>query len=192
MSLRKQPKQRRSKEMVQSILEGAAIILSGDKLSFSTINISKQTGISVGSFYQYYKNKDEVLKDLIRTYSKKQNEDILGLIQDLIKQDLTTDQFIETILNSFYDYIYQDLYLTHNLENNAKEAGLYHMIEELDEKFIKNLYDVIKQQLPHVELIDIHILVNLIKNLNNPFTNKYLTKEKYVYYSKKIVSSIIG
>jgi hypothetical protein len=110
----------------------------------------------------------------------------------LIKQDLTTDQFIETILNSFYDYIYQDLYLTHNLENNAKEAGLYHMIEELDEKFIKNLYDVIKQQLPHVELIDIHILVNLIKNLNNPFTNKYLTKEKYVYYSKKIVSSIIG
>lgn len=192
MSLRKQPKQRRSKEMVQSILEGAAIILSGDKLSFSTINISKQTGISVGSFYQYYKNKDEVLKDLIRTYSKKQNEDILDLIQVLIKQDLTTDQFIETILNSFYDYIYQDLYLTHNLENNAKEAGLYHMIEELDEKFIKNLYDVIKQQLPHVELIDIHILVNLIKNLNNPFTNKYLTKEKYVYYSKKIVSSIIG
>jgi AcrR family transcriptional regulator len=83
MSLRKQPKQRRSKEMVQSILEGAAIILSGDKLSFSTINISKQTGISVGSFYQYYKNKDEVLKDLIRTYSKKQNEDILGLFKCL-------------------------------------------------------------------------------------------------------------
>ena len=192
MALRKSPKQRRSKEMVSSILKGAAICLSHEKHSFSTINISKQTGISVGSFYQYYKNKEEVLVDLINSYSKEQNEQIIGLIQELAKHDLTTDEYIESILSSFYEYIYQDLYLTHNIENKAKEAGIYYMLRELDEKFIQELYKVIKIQLPHIELVDIHILVNLIKNLNNPFTNKNLSKDKYIYYSKKIVTAIIG
>lgn len=192
MALRKAPKQKRSQEMVDSILKGASIVLAGEKYSFSTINISKQTGISVGSFYQYYKNKEEVLKDLINSYSSKQNDDILILIQKLAQQELTTDLYIENILSSFYEYIYQDLYLIHNLEKNAKEAKLYYLLEELDMKFIENLYHVIRVQLPHIKKIDINILVNLIKSLNNPLSNQKLTKKEYIYYSKKIVNAIIG
>lgn len=190
MSLRKQPKQRRSKEMVDAILEGALRVLSRDDLKFTTRQVAKQTGISVGSLYQYFQNKEQILKEVILTFSKNQNEEILKTIGN-IPSDQSTQDYISNLLNAFYDYIFTDLYLTHNIEAKAKEAGMYNLIENLDEQLVNDLYQELKLKIITLEMEDFQVLVTLLKSLNNPLITKNLNKDKYVSYSKKIVFSFL-
>lgn len=65
--LRKQPRQKRSEAMVDSILEAAARIIEGEGLDrLNTNAIAAQAGASVGSLYQYFPSKDAILAELIR------------------------------------------------------------------------------------------------------------------------------
>lgn len=66
ISVRK-PIQRRSQETRNSILEAAThILLSKSSLAgFNSNAIAARAGVSIGSFYQYYPNKEAVLEELI-------------------------------------------------------------------------------------------------------------------------------
>jgi AcrR family transcriptional regulator len=61
-SPRKRPTQERSRETVRAILEAAARIFEQDGVDAATTDrIAARAGISVGSLYQYYPNKDAIL-----------------------------------------------------------------------------------------------------------------------------------
>lgn len=63
----RQPTQRRSQETCEAILKASAQILLKEGLPGLNSNaIAKKAGVSVGSFYQYYANKEAVLSDLIK------------------------------------------------------------------------------------------------------------------------------
>ena len=62
ISLRKQPRQVRSRRLVADILEAAARVLARDGAHrFTTGRVAEATGISVGSLYQYFPNKEAIL-----------------------------------------------------------------------------------------------------------------------------------
>lgn len=62
---RKRPKQSRSRQMQADILEAAIRVLQqGGLAAFTTVRVAEVTGISVGSLYQYYPNKNSILYDL--------------------------------------------------------------------------------------------------------------------------------
>jgi AcrR family transcriptional regulator len=66
LSLRKTPLQRRSTETVAIILEAAARILERHGFaSFNTNAIAERAGVSIGSLYQYFPNKDALLSGLL-------------------------------------------------------------------------------------------------------------------------------
>lgn len=61
-SPRKQPKQERSARLVAAILEAAVRVLTRDGAAgFTTIRVAEQAGVSVGSLYQYFPNKQSIL-----------------------------------------------------------------------------------------------------------------------------------
>jgi len=70
LSARKKPSQPRSQKMVKGILDATRSLLkkSGDqKLSKITTNhIAREAGISVGSLYQYFPNKEAILFELYK------------------------------------------------------------------------------------------------------------------------------
>jgi AcrR family transcriptional regulator len=62
ISARKKPSQARSTQLVADILEAAIRVLvrdGGDR--FSTIRVAEEAGVSVGSLYQYFPNKEALL-----------------------------------------------------------------------------------------------------------------------------------
>src|SRR5580693_9422657 len=66
LQARKVPAQARSQETVTVILEASARILeSGGLRGFNTNAIAAKAGVSVGSLYQYFPNKDAIVLALI-------------------------------------------------------------------------------------------------------------------------------
>jgi len=62
ISARKEPQQVRSTRLVADILEAAARVLARDGAHrFTTAHVAEATGISVGSLYQYFPNKEAIL-----------------------------------------------------------------------------------------------------------------------------------
>ena len=63
--LRKKPKQKRSKLMVDNILEASIRVLKHHPYQqFTTNRVAEAAGISIGSLYQYFPNKQSILLEL--------------------------------------------------------------------------------------------------------------------------------
>jgi AcrR family transcriptional regulator len=59
---RKKPQQRRSAHLVAAILQAAVRVLEREGAAgFTTSRVAEQAGVSVGSLYQYFPNKESIL-----------------------------------------------------------------------------------------------------------------------------------
>jgi len=66
---RRRPRQRRSIETVEAILEAAAQVFERHGYAAGTTNrIAARAGISVGSLYQYFADKDDILVALVERH----------------------------------------------------------------------------------------------------------------------------
>ena len=66
---RKRPKQERSRATVEAILEAAARILVQEGLQQATTNrIAEVAGVSIGSLYQYFPNKESLVRALLEQH----------------------------------------------------------------------------------------------------------------------------
>ncbi|MEU6642118.1 TetR/AcrR family transcriptional regulator [Saccharomonospora sp. NPDC046836] len=61
---RKRPRQQRSRDMVEYMLEAAARIFERDGIDATTNRIAAQAGVSIGSLYQYFPDKHSLLHEL--------------------------------------------------------------------------------------------------------------------------------
>jgi AcrR family transcriptional regulator len=66
---RRRPVQERSRETVQAILEAAAQVFERHGYAAGTTNrVAERAGISIGSLYQYFPNKDAILVALVHRH----------------------------------------------------------------------------------------------------------------------------
>ncbi|MFW1838103.1 TetR/AcrR family transcriptional regulator [Acinetobacter gyllenbergii] len=96
---RKMPRQGRSKVTVDAILQSAAEILKEmDYAKFNTNLVAERAGISIGSLYQYFPNKDA----LIVALHKKHTQHIHDLLRTVIDHQnaQTLKQRIESLVDA--------------------------------------------------------------------------------------------
>lgn len=74
---RKTPKQTRAEETVATIVEAAAQVLeSAGVEGFNTNAVAERAGVSIGSLYQYFPNKDALIVALIQRESQRFRRDL--------------------------------------------------------------------------------------------------------------------
>lgn len=75
LAVRKDPRQDRSKDTVGGILRATARILTRDGYEGATTNrIAEVAGVSIGSLYQYFPNKDSIVAALIDAHCEEMFE----------------------------------------------------------------------------------------------------------------------
>ncbi|CAN7724241.1 TetR family transcriptional regulator [Rhizobium sp. LjRoot258] len=99
ISSRKQPRQARSNELVQAILQAAVQVLAEEGAQrFTTARVAEKAGVSIGSLYQYFPNKAAILFRL-QSDEWQQTTDLLRRILD----DRTRSPFqrLRTLVHAF-------------------------------------------------------------------------------------------
>lgn len=83
LSLRKQPQQARSTELVAAILDAAVQVLAQEGMQrFTTKRVADRAGVSVGSLYQYFPNKAALLFRLQSDEWRQTAELMCAILQD--------------------------------------------------------------------------------------------------------------
>ncbi|MDJ0789673.1 MAG: helix-turn-helix domain-containing protein [Myxococcota bacterium] len=82
--MRKRPRQRRARESVEAILEATRQLLTeGPIESFSTDAIAERAGVSVGTLYQYFEDK----ADLVREVGERHVREVGALLASVAAPD---------------------------------------------------------------------------------------------------------
>src|SRR5690242_16581498 len=85
---RKSGSQKRSKAMVQTLLDATARVLVREGYDRASTNrIAAVAGVSVGSLYQYFPNKEALVAALVARHNLK----ILQLIREAVKEVASSD-----------------------------------------------------------------------------------------------------
>ena len=117
---RKTPQQARSKQTREDILEATAHLLNRRPFGeVSTNHIAKKTGISVGTLYKNYPNKDAILADLSMEFMQKDAELFAqifeGSSRNRQKKGVLVDALVEALMTIHRDdaqvrgIVYQNL-----------------------------------------------------------------------------------
>lgn len=132
--VRKIPKQKRSREMVESLIEATARCIVEDGLdALSTNRVAERAGVSVGSLYQYFPDKEALVSALLdRCVHDVQR---LTVREAPVLQRLDLETLVRTLLHTVFAFLHT-------------RDGLYlELIRNWNRLPFGNAFDRIEQQL---------------------------------------------
>lgn len=106
VSLRKSPKQDRSKDLVDAVMDAATRILESAGIDQVTTNkIAAKAGISIGSLYQYFPGKDAIFSMMIERQIDANADRYRRLVDEC--RSKTSREFIEALVGDAVDFFYE-------------------------------------------------------------------------------------
>ncbi len=143
--MRKIPKQERSRLLVESIIDATAIIIAKHGLAAATTaRITEYAGISIGSLYQYFDNKEDLYDALLERIVEK----LITLVdkQTLTKEPVTLSVWVTTLLNDVWDYLAADNGLYLQVVRNWSQMDFISGMDALEQKMHSVLSVYLLQQ----------------------------------------------
>lgn len=184
--MRRTPKQQRSQEMVQLILDGTLDAVARYGMEGTTTrHIAERAGISVGTLYHYFDDKDDVYTALQNRMSQYLVSQIRATIPQLVQQSIA--EVIAEILNLFMDELDRDggkqLAFIRNIlhrgfeqdvgrvEQVMMEFSLMYTAQHPELARLKNLTQV-------TYILFNSVTFNLIRHLDSP--SAYVSREQLI------------
>lgn len=100
---RKKPKQQRSKATVAAIVEATTQLLVKEGFhNLSTNRIAEAAGVSVGSLYQYFPNKESVVAAVVEAFADREFERLAEQLASF-DPDTTLEEGIYRVINAMFE-----------------------------------------------------------------------------------------
>lgn len=141
----KKPKQERSKGTVEAILEAVTQIMDKDgPMSLTTNKIAEKAGVSVGSLYQYFKNKESIFEAILLRMTE---ENLESLEKNLSQspQSVGIREIIRLVVMSHFDNIQKMGRLTSVLFEYASQVLSPHHFKKADERIVRFLLEKVDE-----------------------------------------------
>ncbi|MBF6101054.1 TetR/AcrR family transcriptional regulator [Nocardia cyriacigeorgica] len=132
--VRKVPRQRRSRETVDTLLEAAAQMFTREGLAATTNRIAERAGLSVGTLYQYFPNKHALLRALAERHLVQARTRLDVVFVELRDTRPGFEETLRAILNAVAE-LHRDRPALHALlhrvaPHSAEEAAALHAFED--------------------------------------------------------------
>jgi AcrR family transcriptional regulator len=132
---RKTPQQRRSREMVERILAaGRTVVLRDGYDAASTNRIAAEAGVSPGSLYQYFPNKDSVLNAIVGRYSDDVAERITAALADRFELNETGPEMVHATLEALLEALEENAELLRIVADELPRSENLARAEALEER----------------------------------------------------------
>lgn len=105
---RKNPVQSRARSTVEAIISAAIQFLDKQPDSFTTAKLAKLAGVSVGSLYQYFPNKQAIIAKLIEVHADESLEQIRLALEEVHSKDI--QDYIKPIIANTVDLCHKRRY----------------------------------------------------------------------------------
>lgn len=144
-SERRVPKQARSKKRYNQILDTAARLFAQVGYEAATTNaIADEAGVSIGSLYQYFSSKEEVLHALADRYL----EDMRRLQQEVFGSDAgdaSIEEMVDRQVDPFVEYFDQHPGFEHIFLGTEVSADLAAAAAQLEHTFLEGIKSSFQQ-----------------------------------------------
>lgn len=101
---RRKPRQERARVTVEAILEATAQLLVADGMAqLSTNKIAKRAGVSVGTLYQYFPDKETIVEELGKRTLDHQFELFTDDLQEVVVRDEDLEDQVRGLITSLLD-----------------------------------------------------------------------------------------
>ncbi len=160
---RKQGRQHRAQVTQAAIVEAAARILEdGGHEGTTTNHIAERAGVSIGSLYQYFPNKQAVIAALLR----REREDLLGSFEVLASSDGDPRQIGNALIDVALAHQFQRPKLA--LELEYLEAILaVDEVQELAMRLSEQVIGLVRRIRPGADLCVARDIVAICKAMTN-------------------------
>lgn len=164
LSPRKAPLQSRSQATVQVILQAAARVLSKESLAgFNTNRISEVAGVSVGSLYQYFPNKEALVTALIED-----TQTALALqVQVLAKatEGLSLDDKLQAMADLAVSQQFANPLLSAALDHEEKRLPLQKRLKQTEMALVDAVLKMLRPCVPGISMLEVRDMFVITKAL---------------------------
>ncbi|MBC8171475.1 MAG: TetR/AcrR family transcriptional regulator [Anaerolineae bacterium] len=155
--MRKQPRQLRSQQRVDAILNAAAQLFAENGYEAVTTNaIAAKAGVAIGSLYQFFPNKEAIIEAMVQHYA--------GGMRELLVYDPSRpaveviDQFVDNMAAFEAAHLgFRPLFMTHG------------MATSMHEEIIQQVYDLMTYYFPRLSHVQVQqgatVMVALVKGV---------------------------
>ncbi|MBN1427267.1 MAG: TetR/AcrR family transcriptional regulator [Anaerolineae bacterium] len=150
-SIRSVPQQSRSQERVDSILGTAADLFTEVGYEAATTNaIAERAGISIGTLYRYFADKDAILRALAARYHREEQ----ALFDQVFTDDvgyLPLPVLLDRLIDPFLDLYCGCPVYAHILLGTDVSADIAAASQEIEQEVIERLADIMQKVAPQID-----------------------------------------
>ena len=197
---RKSPTQERSRFTVEQIVQAATQVFADRGYAGSTTNhIAERAGVSIGSLYQYFPNKEAILVSLAKRHIEIAGNTLMGLVaeRNLYETDLT--ELLRLFIKATLELHTGNPRLNYVILSEAVwSAEAMEEVHELEDQFIGQLaltLDTHRQVSVKNSRHAAYILVHMIKDLAHEFVihpPAGMSEEEFVEEMVELVGRYLG
>lgn len=158
---RKLPTQDRSKQLVDSLLSATAKILV--RLGYeglTTNRVAEEAGVSVGSLYQYFPNKESLIAALIQRWSDGVMETIAGQYLEVRHESIETA--VETLVSAALDSTKIDVKLHRILMQQLPHVDAMPALELFNRRMTERVAGWLEVHRQELEVEDLHLAAEIV------------------------------
>lgn len=175
LSPRKRPTQRRARETVDAILGGAARVFGERGYAGGTTNrIAEAAGVSVGSLYEYFPNKDAILVALGERHLEEMTHDVAAVLEAARDSEPALDELLRRFVEAMLAVHEREPDLHRALFSEAPHPPELHACVLQLEEALAHTVEALLERSPEVAIADRDTAAHLIVQTVEALTHRYV------------------
>jgi AcrR family transcriptional regulator len=184
---RKTPSQERSRQTVDVIIEAAAQVFERHGYAAGTTNrIAERAGVSIGSLYQYFPNKEAILAVLLERHAAEAEEVFGEVMQHVVENPHDVDGILRDFVEAMVRLHASNPKLQHVLlEEAPRPAQVRKALSRAQQEAMRGV-ELLLEGNPEVRLPDVRAAAYLVVQSVECLTHRYVvdpppvTREEFV------------